>query len=119
QMRAHVLEEKLRERLGEGLFNGALTTRIGIAAIDVCRPLPYLETLRPRFRGLAPEVTGVRGGLAGELAAVERDLLRLAVIELERHGDLVGAGEPADTDAEARLLLRPRLLLTHGARRVA
>jgi putative membrane protein len=60
QMVGHGLTAKLSARLGEGLFNGALTTRIGIAAIDVCRPLPYLEVQRPRFRELVAEVAGVR-----------------------------------------------------------
>jgi putative membrane protein len=56
----HGLTARLSARLGEGLFNGALTTRIGIAAIDVCRPLPYLESRRPRFRELVAEIAGVR-----------------------------------------------------------
>ena len=60
QVIGHGLTAKLSARLGEGLFNGALTTRIGIAAIDVCRPLPYLETQRPRFRELVAEVAGIR-----------------------------------------------------------
>ena len=59
QMIGHGLTAKLSARLGEGLFNGALTTRIGIAAIDVCRPLPYIESQRPRFRELVAEVAGV------------------------------------------------------------
>jgi len=60
QVIGHGLTAKLSARLGEGLFNGALTTRIGIAAIDVCRPLPYLEARRPRFRELVAEVAGMR-----------------------------------------------------------
>jgi putative membrane protein len=60
QMVGHGLTAKLSARLGEGLFNGALTTRIGIAAIDVCRPLPYIESQRPRFRELVAEVAGMR-----------------------------------------------------------
>jgi putative membrane protein len=60
QVIGHGLTAKLSARLGEGLFNGALTTRIGIAAIDVCRPLPYIESQRPRFRELVAEVAGVR-----------------------------------------------------------
>jgi len=60
QLVGHGLTAKLSARLGEGLFNGALTTRIGIAAIDVCRPLPYIETERPRFRELVAEVAGMR-----------------------------------------------------------
>lgn len=60
QLIGHGLTAKLSARLGEGLFNGALTTRIGIAAIDVCRPLPYLESQRPRFREMVAEVAGMR-----------------------------------------------------------
>ena len=60
QVIGHGLTAKLSARLGEGLFNGALTARIGIAAIDVCRPLPYLESQRPRFRELVAEVAGMR-----------------------------------------------------------
>jgi putative membrane protein len=60
QLLGHGLTAKLSARLGEGLFNGALTTRIGLATIDVCRPLPYIEAARPRFRELVAEVAGVR-----------------------------------------------------------
>jgi putative membrane protein len=60
QVIGHGLTAKLSARLGEGLFNGALTTRIGIATIDVCRPLPYIESQRPRFRELVAEVAGMR-----------------------------------------------------------
>jgi putative membrane protein len=60
QVIGHGLTAKLSARLGEGLFNGALTTRIGIAAIDVCRPLPYVEQQSPRFRELVAEVAGIR-----------------------------------------------------------
>jgi putative membrane protein len=60
QLIGHGLTARLSARLGEGVFNGALTTRIGIAAIDVCRPLPYVEASRPRFREMVMEVAGVR-----------------------------------------------------------
>jgi putative membrane protein len=66
QVVGHGLTAKLSARLGEGLFNGALTARIGIAAIDVCRPLPYVEQRRPRFRELVAEVAGL--GSAGQSA---------------------------------------------------
>ena len=52
----HGLTARLSARLGEGLFNGALTARIGIAAVDVCRPLPFIEAQRPRFRDLVAQV---------------------------------------------------------------
>ena len=60
QLVGHGLTAKLSARLGEGLFNGALTTRIGLAAIDLCRPLPYIDVPRPRFRELVAEVAGLR-----------------------------------------------------------
>ncbi len=39
---------KLSRRFGEGVVNAALTARLGIAAMDVCRPLPYRLLPRPR-----------------------------------------------------------------------
>ena len=109
QVIGHGLTAKLSARLGEGIFNGALTTRIGIAAIDVCRPLPYIESQRPRFRELVAEVAGVRCKLAHQPAAIDGDLLRLAVLEFQRDGDLVGASEAAGADAEAGLSPRSTL----------
>ena len=43
---------KLSRRFGEGLVNGALTARVGVAAMEVCRPLPFREDARPRVRDL-------------------------------------------------------------------
>jgi putative membrane protein len=43
---------KLSRRFGEGLVNGALTARVGIAAIEVCRPLPFAAQKRPSARGV-------------------------------------------------------------------
>ncbi|MGY6548292.1 MAG: YcjF family protein [Roseinatronobacter sp.] len=42
------LVSKLSRRFGEGIVNGALTARLGIAAIEVCRPLPFHALPRPR-----------------------------------------------------------------------
>ncbi len=47
---------RLSRRLGEGAFNGALTGRIGVAAVDVCRPLPFLDARPIRLRDVAGEV---------------------------------------------------------------
>ena len=52
QLIGHRVTAKLSARLGEGVLNGALTARIGLAAIDVCRPLPFIEAAKPRFRDL-------------------------------------------------------------------
>ncbi|MEM1236741.1 MAG: TIGR01620 family protein [Pseudomonadota bacterium] len=38
---------KISRRFGEGLMNGALTARVGVAAIEVCRPLPFVVEKRP------------------------------------------------------------------------
>jgi len=50
------LAKRLSARAGQGMFNGGLTARLGIAAIDISRPLPFIEAKRPRFRDLALEV---------------------------------------------------------------
>lgn len=41
---------KLSRRFGEGLVNGALTARVGVAAMEVCRPLPFSGGRRPSVR---------------------------------------------------------------------
>jgi putative membrane protein len=38
---------KLSRRFGEGVVNGALTTRVGIAAMQACRPLPFVALPKP------------------------------------------------------------------------
>ena len=38
---------RVSRRFGEGLVNGALTARVGVAAIEVCRPLPFMAAPRP------------------------------------------------------------------------
>ena len=43
---------KLSRRFGEGLVNGALTARVGVAAMEVCRPLPFSRKQRPSVRGI-------------------------------------------------------------------
>ncbi|MDJ0932121.1 TIGR01620 family protein [Breoghania sp.] len=42
------LAARVSARLGEGVINGLLTARIGAAAIDVCRPVPFIGTQAPR-----------------------------------------------------------------------
>lgn len=42
---------KLSRRFGEGVVNGALTARVGLAAIDLCRPLPFVALARPSTSG--------------------------------------------------------------------
>lgn len=55
---------KLSRRFGEGVVNGALTARVGVAAMEVCRPLPFRAAPRPRVSGL------VQRALAGLFGAL-------------------------------------------------
>ena len=47
---------RLSRRLGEGAFNGALVARLGTAAIDVARPLPYIVAQPVRARDFKAEL---------------------------------------------------------------
>jgi putative membrane protein len=50
------LLRRLSRRLGEGAFNAALTARIGAAAVEVTRPLPFIEARPVRARDLVAEL---------------------------------------------------------------
>ncbi|WP_208350782.1 YcjF family protein [Pseudaestuariivita rosea] len=53
---------KISRRFGEGLVNGALTARVGVAAIEVCRPLPFTTRKRPSVSGIVKRsLTGLFG----------------------------------------------------------
>lgn len=49
---------RLSRRFGEGLVNGALTARVGVAAMEVCRPMPFSEGRRPKVRGIIKRAMG-------------------------------------------------------------
>lgn len=49
------LLRRLSRRLGEGAFNGALTARVGAAAVEVCRPLPFITAPPVRARDMLAE----------------------------------------------------------------
>ncbi len=55
QFIGHGLAARLSHRLGEGLVNGGFTIRIGIAAVELLRPLPYIEARKPRLREFMAE----------------------------------------------------------------
>lgn len=57
QVIGHGLAARLSARLGEGVVNGLLTARIGIAAIDVCRPLVFDAQKRPGVSDFLSELT--------------------------------------------------------------
>ncbi|WP_417434238.1 YcjF family protein [Hoeflea sp.] len=47
QVVGHGVAAKLSARLGEGVINGLMTARIGISAMDLCRPMPFKTLKRP------------------------------------------------------------------------
>jgi putative membrane protein len=58
QFVGHGLAGRLSAKLGEGVVNGLMTARIGLSAMDVCRPLPFLAAERPRLKDLAGNLVG-------------------------------------------------------------
>jgi len=56
QVLGHGIAAKLSQRLGEGVLNGLLTARLGLAAVDVTRPLPFTALPRPALGGLAKDL---------------------------------------------------------------
>jgi putative membrane protein len=59
---------KLSRRFGEGLVNGALTARVGVAAMEVCRPMPFSAARKPKVRSIIKQaLSGLFGkGSQGE-----------------------------------------------------
>jgi putative membrane protein len=53
QVIGHGLAAKLSARLGEGVLNGLLTARLGLAVIEATRPLPFTALRQPALNDLA------------------------------------------------------------------
>ena len=56
QMLGHGVAAKLSARLGEGVLNGLLTARLGLAAIEVARPLPFAALPAPKLADIAGDL---------------------------------------------------------------
>jgi putative membrane protein len=56
QLLGHGIAVKLSARLGEGVLNGMLMARLGLAAMDTIRPLPFTVLPRPTLRDLMGEL---------------------------------------------------------------
>lgn len=54
QVLGHGIAARLSARLGEGVLNGMLTTRIGLSAMAVCRPMPFAAEKQPGVKDVAP-----------------------------------------------------------------
>jgi putative membrane protein len=60
QLVGHGVAGRLSAKLGEGVVNGLMTARIGLSAMDVCRPLPFLVAERPQLRDLTGDLVALR-----------------------------------------------------------
>ncbi len=58
QALGHGIAARISARLGEGVLNGMLTTRVGLSAMAVCRPLPFAIARPPGVRDVAPFLFG-------------------------------------------------------------
>ncbi|WP_264049097.1 YcjF family protein [Methylobacterium flocculans] len=47
---------RVSAKLGEGVLNGLMTARFGLAAMAVCRPLPFVREAPPRLGDVAGEL---------------------------------------------------------------
>lgn len=56
------LAAKLSARLGEGVVNGLLTARLGLAAIEVTRPLPFAALPAPALKDVASGLISSKDG---------------------------------------------------------
>ena len=64
QLVGHGLAAKLSARLGEGVINGLMTARVGIAAMDLVRPLPFNAVKRPGIGDFLSEIARLPNGKA-------------------------------------------------------
>jgi len=61
QIIGHGIAGRLSARFGEGVVNGLLTARIGLAAHDLCRPIPFLGAKRPSISIYMNALLGLNG----------------------------------------------------------
>ena len=70
QALGHGLASRISAKLGEGVLNGILVARLGVAAIAAIRPMPF-SALPP------PGVADVAGGLFEEKAVGKAEIRRV------------------------------------------
>jgi putative membrane protein len=61
QFLGHGVATRVSARLGEGVLNGLMTARLGLAAIEVTRPLPFAALPRPALSDIAGDLMRRRG----------------------------------------------------------
>lgn len=71
QLVGHGLAAKLSAKLGEGIVNGMMTARIGIAAMETARPLPFGAVKRPGLGDFLSALTSFATKKTGDRPAGE------------------------------------------------
>ena len=59
-MIGHGVASHLSARFGEGVLNGLMTARVGLAAMEVCRPAPFHAVQRPKLSAILATLTASR-----------------------------------------------------------
>lgn len=59
QLLGHSMAAKVSARLGEGLINGLMSVRVGIAAMRVIRPLPFNALKQPKVMDFIAELARI------------------------------------------------------------
>jgi putative membrane protein len=75
QVLGHGVAAKVSARLGEGVLNGLLTARLGLAAIEVARPLPFAALPRPVLADLVGDLLSRRkeAAVVAEASSSDRE----------------------------------------------
>ena len=60
------LAARISAKLGEGVLNGLMTARFGLAALAVCRPLPFVREEPPKLGDVAGELLSRVEAVDGE-----------------------------------------------------
>jgi putative membrane protein len=66
QVVGHGLAARLSAKLGEGVVNGMMTARIGIAAVETVRPLPFTALKRPGIGDFLSALTSYASASQGK-----------------------------------------------------
>jgi len=61
---------RLSARFGEGAVNGILTSRIGLAALDLTRPIPFSAELKPNLSDFLKNIVSIKSALSPENAEI-------------------------------------------------
>jgi putative membrane protein len=72
QIVGHGLAARLSAKLGEGVVNGMMTARIGIAAMETARPLPFTAVKRPGLSDFLSALTSFAARKEKETSPPER-----------------------------------------------